>query len=193
MNLPPLEGLRPYLEALASRSPVPGGGVAAAVTIGQGLALLSMVCNLTIGKRQFSSVQSEVSSILERVTEMRAMVMSEAEADIHAFTALMAAYQMASDAPSLASKKKAAVARATRAAAEPPFRLMALVLEAQPFADRLAQIGNPNVLSDVLVGRHLLVAGYASSVENVEANLRNLSAGDPFIDKMKARMKALQA
>jgi formiminotetrahydrofolate cyclodeaminase len=193
LSLLSLEGLRPYLEELASTSPAPGGGVAAAVTIAQGLALLSMVCHLTIGKKRFSSVQGEVSGILERVTEMRAMAMSEAEADIHAFEAVMGSYRLPSGSPSLDLAKNAAVARATREAAEPPFRLMVLVVEALPIADRLAQIGNPNVLSDVLVSRHLLVAGYASSLENVDVNLGNLSADDPFTSNMKARMKVLHA
>lgn len=192
LNLP-LEGLRSYLEALASRSPVPGGGVAAAVTIAQGLALLSMVCNLTIGKEKFSSVHKEVSALLMRATELRALTMSEAEADILAFEAVMAAYRLPSGSPSLASEKSAATLKATRAAAEPPFRLMALVVEALPIAERLGQIGNPSVFSDIRVGRHLLVAGYASSVANVEVNLDNLSDTDPFGLTMRAKISELHA
>jgi methenyltetrahydrofolate cyclohydrolase len=41
-----------YLDRLASADPTPGGGAAAAVTAAQGAALLSMVCNLTIGKKE---------------------------------------------------------------------------------------------------------------------------------------------
>lgn len=190
LNLP-LEGLRPYLEALASRSPVPGGGVAAAVTIAQGLALLSMVCNLTIGREKFSSVHKEVSELLMRATELQMLAMSEAEADILAFEAVMAAYRLPMGSPSLASEKSAATLKATQAAAEPQFRLMALAVEALPIAERLGQIGNPSVFSDVRVGRQLLVAGYASSMANVEVNLDNLPADDPFILNMRARIGAL--
>jgi len=186
-----LDGLKPYLNDLASASPAPGGGAAAAVTVAQGLALLSMVCNLTIGKKKFSAVEAQAKDILEQVSTMRAEALSEAEADMNAFTVVMNAYQMPAETDEQKSVKKAALAKATRNAAEPPFRLMTLAALAFPLADQLEKIGNPNVLSDVFVGRHLLIAGYKSSKENVEINLNNLPPDDSFINEMRAKMNDL--
>jgi formiminotetrahydrofolate cyclodeaminase len=186
-----LDGLKPYLSDLASASPAPGGGAAAAVTVAQGLALLSMVCNLTIGKKKFSAVESQAKEILAQVSSMLAEALSEAEADMMAFTAVMGAYQLSAETDEQKSAKKAALVKATREATEPPFRLMALAARALPLADQLEKIGNPNVLSDVLVGRHLLIAGYNSSKENVEVNLNNLSPDDPFVNKMRIKMNTL--
>lgn len=188
-----LDGLKPYLDDLASASPVPGGGVAAAVTVAQGLALLSMVCNLTIGKKKFSTVESQVKEILDQVSSMRADALSEAEADMGAFAIVMMAYQMPTETDEQKSARKTALAKATREAAVPPLRLMTLATQAFPLADQLEKIGNPGVLSDVLVGRHLLIAGYKSSKENVEVNLNNLSPDDPFINEMRIKMNALIA
>ena len=186
-----LDGLKPYLNELASASPAPGGGAAAAVTIAQGLALLSMVCNLTIGKKKFSAVEDQAKDILEQLSTMRVEALSEAEADMNAFTVVMKAYHMPTETDKQKSTKKATLVKATRNAAEPPFRLMALAAQAFPLADQLEKIGNPNVLSDVFVGRHLLIAGYKSSKENVEVNLNNLSPEDSFVSDMRAKMNTL--
>lgn len=188
-----LDGLKPYLNELASASPAPGGGAAAAVTVAQGLALLSMVCNLTIGKKKFSTVEDQAKDILEQLSTMRAEALSEAEADMSAFTVVMKAYQMPAETDEQKSTKKAAMAKATRKAAEPPFRLMVLATQALPLANHLEKIGNPNVLSDVFVGRHLLIAGYKSSKENVEVNLNNLSPEDSFVSEMRTKMNAITA
>ena len=89
-----LDGLKPYLNDLASASPTPGGGAAAAVTVAQGLALLSMVCNLTIGKKKFSAVEGQAKDILDQVSTMRSEALSGAEADMNAFTVVMQAWRM---------------------------------------------------------------------------------------------------
>jgi formiminotetrahydrofolate cyclodeaminase len=185
------DGIKSYLNELASASPTPGGGSAAAVTVAQGLALLSMVCNLTIGKKKFSAVEDQVKNIFEQLSSMQVEALSEAEADINAFTSVMKAYQMPAETDEQSSTKQAALKKATRNAAEPPFRIMSLAAQALPLANQLEKIGNPNVLSDVLVGRHLLIAGYKSSKENVEVNLNSLSPKDPFVDEMEARMNTL--
>ena len=186
-----LDGLTPYLDDLASASPTPGGGAAAAVTVAQGLALLSMVCNLTIGKKAFSAVEDQAKDILEQVSTLRAAALSEAETDMNAFTVVMQAWQMPAETDKQTLTKKAALEKATRNAAEPPFRLMTLAAQALPLADQLEIIGNPNVLSDVFVGRHLLIAGYKSSQENVEVNLNNLAPEDSFVSDMRAKMNTL--
>jgi len=188
-----LNGLKTYLNELASASPAPGGGAAAAVTVAQGLALLSMVCNLTIGKKAFSAVEDQAKDILEQVSTMLAAALSEAETDMNAFTVVMKAWQMPAESDEQKVTRKATLAKATRNAAEPPFRLMALAARALPLADQLEKIGNPNVLSDVFVGRHLLIAGYKSSQVNVEVNLNNLSPEDPFVSEMRAKMNTLIA
>jgi formiminotetrahydrofolate cyclodeaminase len=188
-----LDGLESYLSDLAGSSPVPGGGAAAAVTLAQGLALFSMVCNLTIGKEKFSRAEDQLKGILEQVSQMRAEALSEAKADMDAFNIVMMTYRMPAETREQQSTKMAALTKAIREAAEPPFRLMVLATKAMPFSDQLEKLGNPNVRSDVLVGRHLLVAGFNASKENVEVNLNSLPSGDPFVRDMTAQVERLTA
>ena len=54
MNTPWMDmTVRDFQAALASSSPTPGGGTAAAIALGQASALAIMVCDLTIGKEKW--------------------------------------------------------------------------------------------------------------------------------------------
>ena len=53
-----------FLDALASNAPAPGGGSVAALSGALGAALLSMVCNLTLGKRKYAAVQDEIAALV---------------------------------------------------------------------------------------------------------------------------------
>ena len=47
-----------YMEKLSSKDPIPGGGGSAAINMALAAALISMVCNLTIGKKKFIDVEN---------------------------------------------------------------------------------------------------------------------------------------
>ncbi len=57
--------LRHFMDKLASKSPEPGGGSVAALTGALGAALVSMVCNLTLGKEKYKDVQPRVEALLK--------------------------------------------------------------------------------------------------------------------------------
>ena len=45
--------LKDYLDALKSSAPAPGGGSASALAGAQGVALVMMVANLTVGREKY--------------------------------------------------------------------------------------------------------------------------------------------
>ena len=55
---------RDFIDALASREPVPGGGGASALAGAVGMALGSMVGELTVGKKQYEEYDTEISELL---------------------------------------------------------------------------------------------------------------------------------
>jgi len=188
-----LEELTAYLDALASPSHTPGGGAAAAVTVAQGLALLSMVCNLTIGKKRLEENEQRVKAILGHVTDMRAQALRLAEADMAAFDEVMHAYRLPRATKDQQSARHEAIDRSLRDAAKPPFRLMKLAAQAIPLADQLKTIGNPNLSSDVLIGRLLLICGIDASRGNVEVNLKALPPEDPFVSDLRTKTEEIVA
>jgi methenyltetrahydrofolate cyclohydrolase len=190
-SLPMLEeqSLADYLNALASHQPTPGGGTAAAITGAQGAALLSMVCQLTLGNARFAAIQGEIASISSIIEPLRLHLLALAEEDMRVFQAVMATYQLPKDTDAAKAMRTAALQQALKNAANTPFNLFKTCLELLPIADRLEEIANPSVLSDVIVGRHLLFAAILSAKVNVEVNLAAIINDTTFCQEKRNYMR----
>lgn len=53
-----------FLDALASKAPVPGGGGASALAGALGAALCTMVGNYTDGKQKYAAVEEDVKALM---------------------------------------------------------------------------------------------------------------------------------
>ena len=60
-----------FLDDLASGNPTPGGGSAAAIMGAMGAALVSMVCNVSFGKKGCEAVEPELRNMLVKSEELR--------------------------------------------------------------------------------------------------------------------------
>ncbi|HLU26880.1 MAG TPA: cyclodeaminase/cyclohydrolase family protein, partial [Glycomyces sp.] len=61
-----------WLTDLASELPAPGGGAAAGMNAATGAALVSMVCNLTIGKPKYAEHEAVMREALAEAERLRA-------------------------------------------------------------------------------------------------------------------------
>ena len=52
-----------FTDALAGKTPVPGGGGASALCASLGAALASMVANYTVGKEKYAAVEAEIDRL----------------------------------------------------------------------------------------------------------------------------------
>ena len=109
-----------FLDDLASGSATPGGGSAAAIMGAMGAALVSMMCNLTIGKKNYAEVEGEMQSLLAAAEELRLQLAGMVAEDIGAFDALMAAYAMPKDTDEQKTKRSAAIQEGLKAATVVP-------------------------------------------------------------------------
>src|SRR3954468_7956253 len=106
------ETIQKFLDGLASSAPTPGGGGAAAISGAMGAALVSMVCNLTIGKKKYAAAEAEMLATREKAEALRAELTGMIAEDVAAFTAVMGAYGL----PKETDADKAARQRAIQAA-----------------------------------------------------------------------------
>src|SRR5690348_18406739 len=83
-----------FLDDLASRKPTPGGGSAAALMGAMGAALVSMVCNLTIGRKGYEGEEAGMRQTLGEAEALRQRLTAMIEADVQAFDGLMVAYKL---------------------------------------------------------------------------------------------------
>jgi len=171
MPIKATEPMATYLEQLASAAPAPGGGSAAAMAGALGAALLSMVCNLTIGKEKFKAVEAGIQDLLRQSEAARRELTQLAEEDQTAYGKVNTAYGMPRATDQEKTARTAAIQEALKAAAQVPLRAAQVCSEVLALAAPLAEKGNPNVISDVGVGAALAEAALQCAALNVEVNL----------------------
>jgi methenyltetrahydrofolate cyclohydrolase len=188
-----VETLEEWLEGLASGAPTPGGGAASAVTAGIGAALVSMVCNLTVGKPKFADAEQLLTATLARATELRADCLALAAADATAFDAVIGAYRLPKETDADKAARTAAIQQALVGAAEVPLRAAAIAAEVITLADRIVDNSNPNVLSDVAVAASSARAALDGAVVNVEVNtgaITDPARADELTERLAAHLPA---
>ena len=83
-----------WLETLASKAPVPGGGGASALGGSVAAALGQMVSNLTIGKKKYADVEEEVQELIGKLQALQNDFLDLADQDARVFAPLAAAYSL---------------------------------------------------------------------------------------------------
>ena len=129
------------LYVLSSKEPVPGGGGAAALVGAIGMALGNMVGNLTVGKRNMD-VESEVYSIMEKVTKLQQDLLSMVDGDAKVFGEVAKVYSMPKDTPEEKAAREAAMEKALKRACSVPMDIIRTALEAIKLQARLGEIGS---------------------------------------------------
>jgi formiminotetrahydrofolate cyclodeaminase len=161
-----------WLTALASAAPAPGGGAAAALNLAVGAALVSMVCNLTIGKPRYAEHEATMTAALARAEDCRRAAEALVSEDAVAFAAVIAAYKLPKDDE---AARRTAIQHALRGAAAVPLKTAERAVEVIVLAERVLDGANVNVVSDVAVAASSARAALQSAQVNVEVNLASLS------------------
>ena len=182
--------IRQFLDELASAAPAPGGGGVAALSGAMAAGLLTMVCDLTIGKKQYMEFDDEARALRERSEALRAELQVLTQADVDVFNHLSAAYKLPRTTDADAASRRAAIQKVTRSATEVPLRVARAVSALLPLCAPLARHGNRNAVSDVGVAVLLVQAAVPSALLNVEINLAVLE-DQIFVRQTRAQVEDL--
>ena len=167
--------IEPFLDQLASSAATPGGGSAAAIIGAMGAALVSMVCNLTIGKKKYADVEGEMKDVLAKTEMLRKKLTAMIQDDVKAFDAVMGAYGMPKETDADKAERDKAIQAALKLATDVPLACARAAREVIDLAAIASDKGNLNVISDAGVG---VLAGYAalrSAALNVFTNARMIT------------------
>ena len=179
-----------FLDSLASSAPAPGGGSVAALSGAMGAALVSMVCNLTIGKQRYADVEAEMRDLLDRAEALRHEMQDLAQADLEAFNRLSAAYKLPRTTEADIAIRRDAIQASLRRATEVPLRTARTAAAVLPLCPPVAERGNQAAVSDVGVAALLAQAAVRSALLNVEINLRLLE-DSIYIRQVRAEVERL--
>ena len=166
--------LREYQAALASSSPTPGGGTAAAIALGQASALSIMVCDLTLGREKWKEGWSHAESTQLLAIPMLNRSGELAQADSDAFDDVVASFRLPKESDDEKNARKNAIRDTTLRAAEVPFETAQHAMNLLVKLPSLAKYGNANAVSDVGVASLLASAAAKGALFNVEINLQSL-------------------
>jgi methenyltetrahydrofolate cyclohydrolase len=164
-----------FLDDLASRKPTPSGGSAAAVMGAMGAALVSMVCNLTIGKMQYREYEQDLKSVLTKAEALRRDLTKMIEQDVHSFDEVMRAYGMPRLTKDETRTRAEAIQTALKMATLVPMRCCRACREVITIGSVVAEKGNRNVVSDAGVAALAAYAALRSAALNVFTNARAIT------------------
>lgn len=181
-----------FLDELASSRATPGGGSAAAVMGAMGAALVSMVCNLTVGKKNYADVEADMQAVLADSEALRRRIAAMVAEDVAAFDALMAAYGLPKETDEQKAARSAAIQMGLKGATEAPLACARACADAISLAVRVAEKGNKGVISDAGVGALAAQAALRSAALNVYINVPMIK-DTAYADACRSEIEALLA
>lgn len=160
-----------FLEKLASKDPVPGGGGAAALAGALGIALGNMVGYLTVGKKKYAEVEEEIRQLNEKADALRKELLELVEKDAQVFEPLSRAYSIPKDDPS----REQVMAVVLKEASEVPLTIMKKCCEAIDLIEVYGQKGSSLAISDAGCGVSICRAALESAALNVYINTKSMA------------------
>jgi formiminotetrahydrofolate cyclodeaminase len=173
-----VESLDGYLERLASKDAVPGGGSAAALTGALGAALVAMVGR--IGAAPVEGLVVEADNLRAELGEARSR-------DEAAYAAVIAAQALPKGNDVEISARRRALDDALERAAQVPLEAAGLSLKVLRLADRLARTPKSALASDVGCAAEFAHAALTACGYNVRVNHRYMREA-PIVREQAARL-----
>jgi len=159
-----------FLNTLASGAPTPGGGSAAAVIGAMGAGLISMVCNVTLGKKGLEAAAAEMRAVCSESEKLRLRLTAMVAEDIAAFDGLMNAYRMPKASEADKAQRSAAIQKSLIGATKTPLDCARACAQIIEISRRAAQHGYAGVISDAGVGVLAAQTALRSAALNVRIN-----------------------
>lgn len=163
--------IKKYMENLASNLPAPGGGSASALAGAQGISLVMMVAELTVGKEKYSEWETYCQKAISDGNLIQTNFLKAIDDDTDAYNKVGAAFKLPKNTDEEKAARSRAIQVATVLATRVPLRTMEISLDALKVAESLIGKSNPNCSSDIGVGALNLKAALMGAWLNVKINL----------------------
>lgn len=179
-----------FVEVLASKAPVPGGGGASALVGAIGTALGNMVGSLTVGKKKYAEVEAKMYELKAKCDKLQAELLQLIERDAEVFEPLSKAYGM----PRATEEEKAEKARVMeivlKDACAVPMEIMEKCCEAIDVIKEFAAKGSALAISDAGVGAAFCKAALQGASLNVYINTKSM-ANKEYAAELNAKADAM--
>jgi glutamate formiminotransferase/formiminotetrahydrofolate cyclodeaminase len=181
-----------FANETASESPAPGGGSISAYVGALGISLATMVANLSSHKTGWDARWKEFSDWAEKGQQIKDSLLNLVDEDTNAFNKIMNAFGLPKSTDSEKAARTLAIQEATKFAIEIPFKVMELSLQSMEIIKAMAEIGNPNSVSDAGVGALCARSAVMGAFMNVRINASGYS-DKSYVDAVISRGKTVES
>jgi methenyltetrahydrofolate cyclohydrolase len=159
-----------FLKMLSSKEPVPGGGGASAYVGALGMALGSMVGNLTLGKKKYQDVEEEIKELLVKSEAVMIELIKLVDKDAEAFFPLSQAYGLPKNTDEEKAVRERVLQGALVGATMVPLDIARCSCKALDLLEEYGKKGTRIAISDVGVGAYFAKAALLGAKLNVLIN-----------------------
>ena len=164
-----------FVEVLASKAPVPGGGGASAMVGALATALGNMVGSLAVGKKKYAAVEEEMRALKDRCDRLQKDFLHLVERDAEVFEPLARAYSMPKNTEEEKAEKARVMEIVLRDACSVPMEIMEKCCEAIDIIAVFAEKGSVIAISDAGVGAAFAKAALQGASLNVYINTKSMA------------------
>lgn len=180
-----------FIDELSSKTPAPGGGGASALVGSIGVALGSMVGNLTVGKKKYEDVEEDIQILLKKSEALIMRLNQLVQKDAAVFEPLAKAYGMPTDTEEERADRDKVLQEALIQATKVPLTIAECSLEGIRLLDQYARKGSRLAVSDAGVGVIFCKSAIQGSKLNVLINLK-LMKDEALKKELHDKMTALE-
>jgi glutamate formiminotransferase/formiminotetrahydrofolate cyclodeaminase len=182
--------LNAFADETASESPAPGGGSVSAYVGALGVALGTMVANLSSHKRGWDERWEEFSAAADEGQTLKKRLIGLVDEDTRAFNNIMEAMAYPKSTEEEKQLRLKAIADATRYAIEVPLQVMRTAFASFSLLHAMVEKGNPNSITDAAVGALCARTAVLGAGLNVKINAAGF-ADREYIEKVMSEVNEL--
>lgn len=182
--------LNAFADETASESPAPGGGSVSAYVGALGVALGTMVANLSSHKRGWDERWEEFSAAADEGQTLKKRLIGLVDEDTRAFNNIMEAMAYPKSTEEEKHLRSKAIADATRYAIEVPLQVMRTAFASFSLLYAMVEKGNPNSITDAAVGALCARTAVLGAGLNVKINAAGY-ADREYIEKVMSEVNEL--
>jgi len=163
-----------FVDAVAAKTPTPGGGSVSALAGALAAALGEMVCRLTLARKSFEAHHKALEESLARLAGLRERLLANIDRDAESYDAVAVAFRLPKTTEDEQAARAQAVETASKGAAEVPMETAELAAQVARVIESLRPITIPQASSDLAVALDLASSARRGAVHNVRSNLPSI-------------------
>lgn len=183
--------LEVFCEETASGKPTPGGGSVSSLIGALAASLSEMVAHLSNKKRHLETIQPELPAYIEQTCQIRLILLQSIQQDSSAFNKFMEAINLPKNTVEEKQFRIESMQKALKEACEIPLSVAEISYSLFPIICKLAQYGNPNAITDILVAAMATRVAISGALLNVNINLRSIK-DSAYRQRISARAQELE-